>query len=112
MSPAPALNGEEEVERVARAEERVAEWLFDKFFSDMADLPEGWLERKAAELVALPEVRALAARRPATEAEQAIERVRALADKAANTGTLHVWSGAEIAARIRAALAPTPTLGE
>jgi hypothetical protein len=111
MSPAPALNGEEEVERVARA----------IYGEDIGSLrPIGWLDANA---VVQDDYRrlaraALAARRPATEAEEAVERVKALAeeldeDSANADPTSFVAKGwRDAARRIRATLTPAADGGD
>jgi hypothetical protein len=109
MSPAPALNGEEEVERARirrQAQTIVANWRVN--FDADDDFP----------LVNMIDAALLAARRPATEAEGAIERVKALAeeldeDSANADPTSFVAKGwRDAARRIRATLTPAADGGD
>jgi hypothetical protein len=121
MSPAPALNGEEEVEAVARAIYAAMDSPCSFRGCGFEDHAERYLRLARA---------ALAARRPATEAEEAVERVRALANELEADAQRQVdqyardsdappalvgrsWVNA--CRQFRAALAPAadrPTLGE
>jgi hypothetical protein len=89
-------------EQAGGLRERIAEWLFDTFFADADELPEGWLESKADALLAGP----LAALAPADhEPAAAIQRVL-ISVEAAELSIAHGlpvdWS--EFLAAIRAAV--------
>jgi hypothetical protein len=109
MSLAPALNGEDEVEAVARA-------IYAAMDSPCSFRGCGF-ENHAERYLRLAHA-ALSARRPATEAEGAIERVRALAeelDTKATDATLSMTVAAVLehtALRIRTALAPAVDGGD
>jgi hypothetical protein len=112
MSPAPALNGEEEVERVARA-------IYVEMDSPCSFRGCGFENHAERYLrLARAAIGALAARRPATEAEEAVERVKALAeeldeDSANADPTSFVAKGwRDAARRIRATLTPAADGGD
>lgn len=88
----------------------MARWLleFDSGRWDRAD--EEYYRQQADAVLALPAVRDLTDGRRTDRAR--IAAVEALAAKAANFGTLHVWSGFEIAEHLRRALGGATQDGE